>query len=544
MAANRPAQILVFTVLILLVISLAVISITTTVARNSKQVFSNLEYEKSYNYAEAETISAINALSNPNYDLTDLSADGLGDLECTAAGSKFICSRDLDEGTRRVVLSITETNVVENYDLAAGDYFDVILGTGGSNFYTGNVEFRWVGETAFDISLVYLDASNNLKTAHQIIDSAGVYTSSGAGFFSPAPTISQNSLLLNLQQVNKSLVPNGSKYKYLRIKSVSRDFGTSITIRPQGGGNFPQQVRRVEAFSYNIETAASPAPVVLTQLPLSPQVPSNLTLGVNANAFKAPICGNNVVEGPENCDDGGAGGCPANCRGCGGPMPSVLDSSTCKVAVVSDPAYNIHITYLYNNLTTMGRANTNYSLFNSMAQFIGQTTAAKDNFDVIIMQTFAGIPFQYVTELQNRAESGKQHLVINTDHNEYIAGTNQILSKYGVQAVGNDGLLGPLIIKETQKTRTGFRGLTQSYSTTASTLVVSDPSKDGQVCCQYTNSAGNGCYWAEVGTGKPGMIQVFSSGGSLGGNNSTPAPYNAAATQQATLRKLLDGLCN
>jgi cysteine-rich repeat protein len=317
---KRPAQILVFTVLILLVISLAVVSITGTTARNSRQVFNNLEYEKSYNYAEAETISAINTLSNPDLDIGDLTVNGVGDLECKqGSDKKVVCSKDADEGTRRIVLTIFDTNLVENYDLAVGDYFDVILSEGdGSSSYQGSLNFKWVGETAFDISLIYEDTQGKLHTAKQLLDPGSVYTSTGPGFLNPAPAINENQVTINLQDVNKTNVPNGSKYKYLRLKSVSRNFGTSITIRPEATGslNLPNQVRRIEAFSYLTETASSAAPVVLTQLPLSPQVPAPLTYAQNVNATRQPFCGNGLVEGSEACDDGNANdadSCPNTC---------------------------------------------------------------------------------------------------------------------------------------------------------------------------------------------------------------------------------------
>jgi cysteine-rich repeat protein len=307
MMKKPRAQILVFTVLLLLIVSLTVISITSTTTKNTREVFFNLEYEKSYNYAEAETLANINTLSNPRLDLGDLAASDLGELDCQLTGTKLVCGRGMEEGARRVVLSIFETNLVENYDLSAGDYFDVILSSGnGNNFYNGSIDFRWVGESAFDVSLIYLDSSGDLQVTHEIVDPKSVYTSSASGFLSARPTPIENSLQIDLTQVNSSIVPSNAIYKYLRIKSISRNQGTSITIRPVTTGtiSLPNQVRRVEAFSYLAETPASPAPVVLTQLPLSPQVPAPLTNSITANALTQPICGNSVREGKEVCDDG------------------------------------------------------------------------------------------------------------------------------------------------------------------------------------------------------------------------------------------------
>jgi hypothetical protein len=310
----RKGQILVFTVLVLLVISLAVVSITATATKNARQTFNNLEYEKSYNLAESEVLQAVNKLSNPRLDLSTLVGTGLNELECTAGSDgKFVCGKSVDEGSRRIVISVVETNIVENYDLAIGDYFDIILSQ-GTNSYRGKIDLRWFGTTAFDISLVYKLPTNKIQLAHEIVDSSGVFTSKGAGFLNNQLQPDGNSVAIDLSNINTSKVPANAILQYLRVKSVSRSEGTSITIRPDTSspGTLPKQVRRIEAFSYNSETPESAVPVVLTQLPLSPQVPAPLAAALNSDSMRQPICGNNILEGGEICDS--TPDCPATCR--------------------------------------------------------------------------------------------------------------------------------------------------------------------------------------------------------------------------------------
>jgi cysteine-rich repeat protein len=94
--------------------------------------------------------------------------------------------------------------------------------------------------------------------------------------------------------------------------------GTAISISPTND-DLPDQVRSLEIFSYQTSNAETPAPVVVSQLPLSPPAPANLESSLAFSALTQPKCGNGVVEGREDCDDANLNDdddCPNDCTAC------------------------------------------------------------------------------------------------------------------------------------------------------------------------------------------------------------------------------------
>jgi cysteine-rich repeat protein len=527
---RRRAQILVFTVLILLVISLAVISITVTTSRNSRQVFSNLEYEKSYNYAEAETIANISTLSNPNLDAGDLATSGLGELECRQTSDKLVCSRSLDENTRRVVLSISESNKVENYDLAVGDYFDVVLGRSSSNnFYKGSLEFRWIGETAFDISLIYLDNTNKMRIAHEIIDPNSVYTSSSTGFLNTRPIVQDNSLTIDLTQVKTAVVPATSKYLYLRIKSVNRDFGTSITIRPASTGStsLPNQVRRIEAFSYLTETPESAAPVVLTQLPLSPQVPTNFTFALNSDANRQPICGDTVKEGREQCDDGNSNnndGCNNQCQ------------LQCRVLIAGYDLCEYGGCYVTQFVASLGRPGYSKQL-SYVGNYLNNPTAfdalRADQYEIIVYAAF-GYEFTTSAKQLNEAVAAGKKIVIVNDGGPFVGTANPLLAHFGM-GIGGDGILGTHVLSKAPGGKAVYGG-NQTMLLTTEGSVGGIPVANSTFACQYYSPTGN-CVWADRTYNNGAVVSVIASAG-IG-----DWPPGQGGADASAKYSLLNGLC-
>ncbi len=313
---RQPGQILVMTVLLLLVISLTVIGVTAVAARNASQVGGNVDYAKSYNTAEGTLLSVIDELSSPELNLSSLAGSKLGDLDCVAAsgaGSEIVCGTTDPDG-RRSVITASEQSTVSNYNLGIDEYFDIILSQ-GTNSYRDSISLSWLGKASFEVDLIYEEVSGKLATAKQIVDIADNYEAGGAaGIFSPAPRIEgDNSITIDLRDITVSKVPATAKYKFLRIRTVSKDSATSISIRPLSTtGLFPNQIRQIEAFSYDSSSSTGSTPVIQSQLPLSPQVIPALRYGLNLASVQQPICGDGVVQGIEECDPPGAG-CPRTC---------------------------------------------------------------------------------------------------------------------------------------------------------------------------------------------------------------------------------------
>jgi cysteine-rich repeat protein len=317
----RSAQILVTTLLLLMIVSLTVVGITFTTLSTTRQVQTTVEYQKSYNYAESRILQEIDLLSNLDFNLQDLETQGLsgaGCGNCTQKGmDEYVCTCDEDEPDRKTAVVVKEVNYLENYDLANGEYFDVILSEDTGPSFKGTINLSWVGSTAFELSLFY-EGGGDVDTQQQIIDPTGdVYENTGSGFFSTNPVINGNSVDINLSHVNPSKVPGTSKYKYLRVRVVNKQAGTSISIRPSTSSiSLPNQVRRIEALSYLTTNQENSAPAVIAQLPLKPPVADPLSYSLNLFTIVGKLCGNNVIETHETCDDGNVlsnDDCLSNC---------------------------------------------------------------------------------------------------------------------------------------------------------------------------------------------------------------------------------------
>lgn len=323
------AQVMVSTLLILIVVSMTVLAVTSTVVRNSRQVSRNKDYDRAYNNAESRIIELSSALSVPTLDLNDVSSisnnPALEDYDCDSriieGTPKITCAIDETDG-KRTLISFFDSKIVENYELGTQDYFDIILNNGNISPYKGKVSFKWVGIAAISLVLIYEDGGE-LKSAEQIIDPSRIDFDPNndiltthdptKGFLRGQLTQAPNPLdtsafeiSLGSEAINSDLVPTTAVFQKLRIKMYSRAAGTSITIRPDPSteNNFPFQVRRVEGISYDLQSPTASIPTVLSQFPLSPQTPAPLTFGLNFDALQTPVCGNGMIEGAEECDDG------------------------------------------------------------------------------------------------------------------------------------------------------------------------------------------------------------------------------------------------
>lgn len=180
-----------------------------------------------------------------------------------------------------------------------------------------------------------------MKNQVEIVDTIGtdsVYSSSGnssSGFLANTSTPinnGTNSINVDLGNLNSKV---SGDLRFLRVKAVNRDIGTVISIQPVQDNDLPNQIRRIEAFSYILNSAETAAPVVFSQLPLSPPTPSPLEHGLSVSALTQPICGNGIVEGGESCDDGNTldnNECSSDCNiGCGCPFVAPKSEGTCRI---------------------------------------------------------------------------------------------------------------------------------------------------------------------------------------------------------------------
>ncbi len=336
---KRKSVILVTVLIILVIITMTVLTITLTTIDSQYQVRQNIEYYKSYSYAESRIINMSNKLATPDIDIVDLIDEFSGQNNCQKGRfGEYICSFKEDD-YKRTVLKIYENNSIEEYELSQADYFDVVLEENNFSF-NGKILFSWLVNNSFDLELIY-EYQNQLDSIHQIIDQEEIFShniSSNTGFLKDY-IINNNSMVIDLSNTNLQNLPSnvGSnlKLKLLRIKSLT---GKSTTININSldnGGDLPKQVRVVEALTYDSRSVESASPLLIAKFPKSPSVPFVFTNPFTFKSMRFSQCGNNIREGRETCDtktpSGGA--CRSDCTYCGDGIIQRQHGETCEGSI-------------------------------------------------------------------------------------------------------------------------------------------------------------------------------------------------------------------
>jgi hypothetical protein len=310
----------VYTLVILMIISMAVLSIVMISSKNAQQSANNRDYSKSYNTSESVILNNSDVFSNVKLSIAEL-ADKIKGADCRSFAEETLCSVN-DKGMVTTIKAF-DSNVVENYELKVGEYFDVVLDKGNDDYFNGQLSLEWNQTAAFETSLIYQDNKGVVKQEVDVIDSQSkqVFTTvnNRSNIFADQPVVSANSISFDLGKLNNNNLADLKKAMVLRLKLVSRDYGSSISIRPINDSQkqLPKQVRRIEVLSYLVDTTTGPAPIVIAQFPLSPGLPPFLTQAQQYTAVNSPICGNLVREGGEYCDDGNLEDddrCPNDCK--------------------------------------------------------------------------------------------------------------------------------------------------------------------------------------------------------------------------------------
>lgn len=354
---RNKAQVLVSVLLVLMIASIAVASITSTVSTSLRQSVSNLEYERAYNAAERRLLQYIDSLSDPGKDLDELRNElNLGGGDCSVStppggDQELVCTFSDDvasgglpafeEEPRRTIIRVRNSNSVANYPLNKDEYFDIVFNEETAGVFRGTVSVTYPttdsssGGTALDVSLIYeanRGGVTEIEEIRHVIDDnrnpdifPGRIQETGPGVDSPTGgDIFESSLELNvgptpgsagtttavmdferMDRINGALRGTDAIINQLRITPISRSDVTDVSIEiSDAGGDIPDQVRRIETLSYVEDSGTSAAPVIVSQFPLSPAVPAQLTNALSFETARTPICGDFVREGDEICDLG------------------------------------------------------------------------------------------------------------------------------------------------------------------------------------------------------------------------------------------------
>jgi|GEM_PF-4578768 len=306
---RQKGQILIVVLIFIVILSLVIVSVTLNVQRNRTNVAADVNYSASNNAVEnnllkvAEKVQDSKALlAGIDVEITDRLQNLFEEaVQCSKTGDNdfggiYICTL-LQSNGDFTGYQIYLDNKSSYYRLSPGGYYDVILDQNSKK-----IDLDLVGEeTSYQFSLVYGDGLlSNVRLNKSTSELAGR---------------GPDKYVIDLKEFTGV---NPSEYKYLRVQNLARDkyIGLTLSSDSDNNANLPAQVLRIESIVTNAENGLS-SPVSSTQLLLSPAIPGVFTSNAETASYSAPVCGDNVTEGIESCDDGDNNGqpgfCPSDC---------------------------------------------------------------------------------------------------------------------------------------------------------------------------------------------------------------------------------------
>lgn len=267
MKDKLQGQILVIVVMVLMLLGIIILGVVAIVTRDVEQSVGSQQYEQSYNLSEEKMLLLLDDYSDVSNDLSTLVNQGCSGFVTTGIG--YTCTYTTDEYFTSV--NVSDTDVVEDFELGKDETFKVIL-----DGYTGEVDIRWTGEVALELSLEY-KVGDEYKVVKGVSDKYSILSQNAAVAdqavsFTESGTIDE----ITVDVADTIASAGGGDSLYLKIKPLMK-YGISTQIAIDGEAGFPNQVRKFESVSYvNADNVSSSAPMLVTQIPLAGYEPEIL----------------------------------------------------------------------------------------------------------------------------------------------------------------------------------------------------------------------------------------------------------------------------
>ncbi len=243
--------------------------IVALVRRDAEQGFGSQEYESSYNESEKAILKTLDKYGDVAVPLTDIASNP--DLSCSlGVGSVYVCNYTNNPYSTH--LTITDTNKVEDFELGKDETFKVQL----NSTYRGKVYIGWEGDAAIAMTIEAQGSNLVYESINDVYDNKGILSESGTSaadhaFNYAVPDPAQNYIVVTISGITG--IAATDKPLYLKIRPLMKN-GTSIRLNVTGDAGFPNQVRKVEAYSYlNSNNVPSSTPILITQIPLAGKEP-------------------------------------------------------------------------------------------------------------------------------------------------------------------------------------------------------------------------------------------------------------------------------
>jgi hypothetical protein len=278
-------QIMVVTLLVLTVIIIIVVSVVLVVGQDVEQQVATREYEKYLDQAEKKIIDTISLFDVPDYDLSTLVTNPgqIGSTSCTSIDKGVNCNFVDEANLAQVDLEIRDTKNIEEYVLGKDELFTMNLGD-----YDGRIRVSWTGNTAMAFSIDFM-RNGEYMTIKDVYDGLGIFEESGNDPLNDNPPA-----LANHPIEFRQYLPDTSRSTEFTISETQgllvTDEIINLSYRPiieeensftlldvVVVGNIDDQMRIYTSTGYASDVATfgeSPAPTVITKIPLYPQVPS------------------------------------------------------------------------------------------------------------------------------------------------------------------------------------------------------------------------------------------------------------------------------
>jgi hypothetical protein len=273
---NYPAQILLVSLLVLMIIGVIVVGVVAVASRDVLQTTSNQQYQKVYNAAESSIYQVIDKYGDASVDLSSLTTEPFSTGSCATVDINTYNCTFTEEGVT-TEMEIRDNSDVEDFELTKDNSLELDL-TG----YRGNLVLSWTGAAAIEFGLIY-EENGITKMIGDLYDASNIFTNSGN-----PPTQrtnpEQHPFLFDLDPsggirfniANIQGLPGVAQTLSLRLTARMDETQGAINISLSGDSGFPKQIREFIATSYDIASDVQATATVITQIPLLPQAPSAL----------------------------------------------------------------------------------------------------------------------------------------------------------------------------------------------------------------------------------------------------------------------------
>jgi hypothetical protein len=273
--AQKQAQILVTTLLVLMIIAVIVVGVVSLASKDVAQTISNQQYEQLYNASEEAIFQVIEKYGQSAVSLSELqSVDYPTECAADLINGGYRCEF-INPTTDVSILQVADRATVTDYELGKDD--NIVLQLSG---YTGEIYLNWRGDAALEFALLYSDGGQ-IKYIGDLYDKSGQVDAAGNDpILDPPPSNHAfpfaevtPGLPTNIHFRIDGIVglPVSAVPLALSVTARIRATGSTIGLDISGSTGLPNQVREFIATSYSPGSTLNVVAKVKAQIPLYPQ---------------------------------------------------------------------------------------------------------------------------------------------------------------------------------------------------------------------------------------------------------------------------------